>query len=515
MPRKQPTSPLMGKKARERFEQNLASLRSRAHKSLIKAAWKTRDLTCFLSRNQYEKVYRQLELALEQGDYARAVRICRRFGKTHIIAMFALMQCWKRPGFKVIAAAPTKLQMRQILVPAFEALLATCPEELSYLRPKWNQQLSRYEFENGSYVMVGGCDNKSIERLLGQAANLVLIDEAGYVKNLRKAIKQVFDPMVSDTDGIIVTASTPPDDPTHYFHTLCTELESMGWMIHLTVYDNDRWDDARRARQMKKAGGEHTEEWQREWLAKPTLSQDLTCFYHFHELAAELVKETALPNLFSYYHRYIVMDYGFSPDGTGILLSYWDHINQRLMVMRELLITRMNTKALAEQINALVSTAWGELEVYKWVADLTEDNRADLEQLYDLSFDRPDKSHKDANVNNVNVLLREGKIWIHPSCVNLIKQLKLCQWDKKKGAGRREFIRTEECLHFDLVDALLYTVRSVDRDVNPIPANYGFDPRTMGGNRIQNVHVVPEADMGTVTPSNLTALAGLIRIPGR
>lgn len=506
--------PRMTAKGRENLKDNLASLTARVHKRLIKAAWRMRDLTGFLSKNQYEKIYLALEQALDAGDFARALRICRRYGKTHVIAVFAMMQCWKRPGFKVIAAAPTKLQMRQILVPTFEAILATCPKELEYLRPRWNQALSRYEFDNGSYIVIGGCDNKSIERLLGQAANLVLVDEAGYVKDLRKAVKQVFDPMVSDTDGMVICASTPPADPTHYFHTFCAEQEARGWLIHLSVFDNDRWEPHRIERQKEKAGGEHTEEWQREWLAIPTLSADLTCFLEFHTLEKELVRDFTLPPYYTFLHRILALDYGYSPDGTGILLGFWDYPTATLYIQAEALITRMTSDVLSKKVKDLKEAIWGpELEVYRQVADVTTQQRADLAHLHDLDLDAPAKSHKDANVNNLNLLIRDKKIVIHPSCKNLIMQLKLCQWDKKKGSGRREFIRTEECLHFDLVDALLYLVRAIDRDVNPIPKDLNFDWRTMGGNRITPATQAPQAIKEAVVPStNVQALAGLLAL---
>jgi hypothetical protein len=77
-------------------------------------------------------------------------------------------------------------------------------------------------------------------------------------------------------------------------------------------------------------------------------------------------------------------------------------------------------------------------------------------------------------VNRVRMDLANETILINPRCVNLINQIKYATWDKQ----RAKFSRSSEGGHWDLIAALIYLCKHIDRRTNPFPAGHGYNPYT-------------------------------------
>jgi hypothetical protein len=67
------------------------------------------------------------------------------------------------------------------------------------------------------------------------------------------------------------------------------------------------------------------------------------------------------------------------------------------------------------------------------------------------------------------MMIQNRAIDIDPRCVNLIAQLKYVRW---KTGERLVFDRSEAYGHYDLVDALIILVNTIDRYRNPLPEHY-------------------------------------------
>lgn len=479
-----------------------------ATKALARAAWKRQDPTYLLSNNQAELVD-GIDCAVSQQQRHVVFRCSRRWGKSFTMVVYALKQCLQNPGYKVQYVAGTIKLVRRVVQPAFKDVFANCPLAFKHLLPKWNNQLGQYEFSNGSVIVVGGADNNNIDDLLGQAANLIIVDEAGYIKVLQDAVNRVLGPMLATTKGTMIVASTPPANPTHYFHELCAKADAEKFLFHRDIYSCDTGlIDIELEK--RSAGGERSETWRREWLALPTLNQTTTVFYNFMDLKKEIVKPVTRPAFFNYYSRYTVLDYGFSPDATGILFAYYDFKSATLYVEDEILINRMSTDTLAKTYAAKKNELWQDLEVYKQIADCQQNILTDLWERHQLRFDQfTDKGAGSVlqNANNVDVMLRERRLVIDPRCVNLIAQMEYAQWENvKRNSQKRELARSDLFQHFDLVAALLYLSKTVDYTYDPLPRYPGFNPMT---------HVVHSRDHQTHVPeSNSDTTAALQDIFG-
>jgi hypothetical protein len=86
------------------------------------------------------------------------------------------------------------------------------------------------------------------------------------------------------------------------------------------------------------------------------------------------------------------------------------------------------------------------------------------------------KTYLDVMVSDVRELVKEGRIYISPRCVQVIGCLKNGVWTKTKGGARgKEFSRSKTYGHYDGFAMLMYLVRSVDMLKNPLPPAYRHD----------------------------------------
>lgn len=155
------------------------------------------------------------------------------------------------------------------------------------------------------------------------------------------------------------------------------------------------------------------------------------------------------------------MDVGFE-DATGYLLGYYDFREGVYCVRHELLMRRATTEEIHKAI-VDVERLMDTRRITRW-SDTDLRIIADLYQMHGMSFAPTPKDNKPAQINQIRVLLKQGKIKIHPDCKRLIAQMKSCAWDK----NRTKFIRTSEG-HFDLCDCMIYFVRNADTSTNPYP----------------------------------------------
>lgn len=186
----------------------------------------------------------------------------------------------------------------------------------------------------------------------------------------------------------------------------------------------------------------------------------------FGEYYIDIVGDLERPK---YYQLYGALDPGFS-DHTGYLLGYNDFANACIHIDGELFINKKNTSVLAEKIRELEKMY--NRPVHSRVSDTSPQVIADLNQLHNIPFSAMRKvkgdsgiNFKEAAINYLRVLIKQRKIKISNNCKQLIMQLKTCQWNE----NRTDYEKTEGQGHYDLMDALLYLVRSIDVSYNPYP----------------------------------------------
>ena len=465
-------------------------------------SWNRGDLTHLLDSNQ--------RAANDDIETSRASRYvlewARRTGKTWLLVVLAITECLRGPHRRVVYGAPTIKTLEEFVLPTFEAVLRWCPEEL---RPRYSADSGHWTFPNGSYVHLFGCDDKrKADRGRGPAAHLAIIDEAGFIPILAYVLKSIIRPQLLTTGGRLIVGSTPAEEPDHDFTHICERAEQLGHWSRRTIYDNPRLTPERIAEFIAEDARDEgltvdeyqaTATFRREYLAERVTDKTLAAMGDdWEKMRDTCLVEVPRPE---YFDAYTILDVG-GADPHAVLLGYVDFKAGHLVVEDEILLTDgQNTQEVADAIKQKERQLWGvsdysglmrgaeELgtlaptrriewqgapaQPYLRVADNDLTMIADLHQLHGIAFvPVGGKDEKEWMVNHLRVLVRAGKVRIHPRCRHLDRHLRTTLW---RNELRREF-RRKNGEHGDLLDCLAYFARRANLTRNPYPENHDVLP---------------------------------------
>jgi hypothetical protein len=496
------------------------------HRLLVAEAWRRADLTYLLHSGQ-RKLKRS---ALERTETGRfrwsryVLEIARRWGKTFFLCTVALETCLRKPRARVAYAAMTTKDLTEFILPTLEAISADAPEEL---RGKYVKASGHWQLPNGSYIHLFGCDDKrKANRGRGPAADLAIVDEAGFISILGYVIKSILKPQLLDSKGMLLLASSPSEEPDHPFSEVAKRAEERGNYARATVWDNPRHTEADlQAFLAEDAADEglspeeyqETDTFRREYLAERVVNKMLMVIPEWLEEREKLLVERERPK---YFDAYESLDMG-GADPHFLLFGYWDFPRGVLYIEDELCLTEgENTADVAAAVKAKEQALWGvnkwegalrgihekdeELlaNLPDWMADSVrrESQRQpyarysdhnlqmvkDLYELHRLAFIPTEKTEKRLHVDALRVAVRRGTVEVNPRCESLDLHLSTTMWKDHK---RREFARTKGH-HGDGIDALTYMRRNVRETRNPWPKGYQPPPGT--ADRLKRIEEVGE-----------------------
>lgn len=434
----------------------------------LRELWVRGDLFHKLRPHQH-KIYQYIS----NPDLVRVVVNCsRRFGKTFAVLLYCVERCIKKPGCVIRYAAPTEKSLRKITKPTMREILKDCPDDL---KPVWNNQESCWEFPNGAELHVAGTDKDNAEKLRGQGADFVILDEAGSMQDLKYIANDILLPQTLETEGRMIVISTPPITPAHDFYYMAMEAKLDDSYLVQTVNENTHISEKLKQRYIRASGGVNSTTWRREWLCEFVVDEKRAVLPEF-DLATEalLVREWERP---MYFLPLVSLDVGYK-DPTFILYGYYDFLQAKLILEDESYIVRARTDQIASACKETEYRLWMMRPVYSRKTDVDHRLIADMATEHALYFSPTAKDDKEAQVNQLRRWIQDGKIIINPKCKHLIHHLKTTIWNLQ----RTEFERNEEG-HGDGVDALLYMLRNAPVSVNPFPA---FDPSVT-----PYTHVIP------------------------
>jgi hypothetical protein len=133
---------------------------------------------------------------------------------------------------------------------------------------------------------------------------------------------------------------------------------------------------------------------------------------------------------------------------------------------------RPSTSDIASEIARKERSLWSNQEPYARVSDVDPRLIADLWQLHRIQFRASEKQDSLGAINLVRNMIQAREIEISPRCVHLIRQMKNAIWNNKATDFARAGSKTPDG-HFDLVAALKYLCRGINRHHNPFPEGYG------------------------------------------
>ncbi len=485
-----------------------ASLRSYTSDELAAALWQTGHLE-YLLRPYQREVYREIKSELWAHGYLKpsprqrrfVLEICRRWGKSFLVALLAFELCIQKPGARVYWAAETQKQVRKILRSVLKPLLEKCPR---HMRPQWYTQDSFYLWPNGSEIHIAGCEDESkADRLRGDGCDLFVIDEAGSIGILEYVYRNLAVFMALDRDGRVFMPSTPARTPGHAFTAYCVQAElGDGGFARMDCYaagfSEKQLEDLEHD-----LGGRESDTWQREALVQRVVdlerlicrefnepgTEDAVCLpycaaklesgercavhYDKHDDSHVFVWELERPEHAACYEGF---DFGQKDPTAGVFAYH--HFDEDLIVFEDefVLSKQPTTIEIAAAIVDAESELWSEhfaaqthdeslQQPLMRVGDTALQVLRDLDELHGVYVSPARKDDKDASLNEFRVRMKQRKFRIHPRCRNLRAQLKAGIWDKK----RKTYERVSGLGHCDAFDAARYLSRHVDTAFNPYP----------------------------------------------
>jgi len=410
----------------------------------------------------------------------------RRNGKSFEILMQAIELC-NTKKYAIVKYICPKLKMVKTIVNLnMRIILEDCPDEL---RPEWRENDKIWIFPNGSEIQFAGTDNGSHEGLRGGSADLCIVDEAGFCDHLEYVIKSILRPTILTTRGKIVLISTPSKSSDHEFiQKYILPAKAAGELLTLLVHDNPALT-VQDIEELKEdyPTGDQDPHYRREYLCEIIRDKDSVVIPEFTpEKELEIVRTWPRPEHFD---TYTSGDVGFR-DLTVYLFAYWDFEKAKLIIEDELVMNgpEMTTEKLAERIkqkelnNFNIITEEGEKiakPTYMRVMDNNLIMMNDLSKLHGLPFLATDKDNKEAQINQVRMMISNNQIIIHPRCRHLTYHIRGASW-KEGNSVNRIFANLSNTPdhsirggHADALDALIYLVRNLVRSKNPFPEGWG------------------------------------------
>lgn len=392
------------------------------------------------------------------------IHSARRLGKTFQLVVLSNLVAYSKGEAQIRYASVTQKAVRKMVHPIFKQIFKAVAEPY---RPKWNQQEGAYTIFNSSQIHIAGVNNGHADDLRGTAADLCVVDEAGFIDELSYLVDSVLVPQLLTTNGRLIMASSSPFSPAHEFASYIHEAMLNGSYSSYDIteggYPQDVVDEF-----ILEAGGLKSTTCQREYFNKLIVDSKYSIIPEF----TKTMIGKYLPGEFDrYYHRYVGMDIGVK-DMTAILFAIYNFKEARLYVTGEVVIKgeEVTTQRIAEEVKAKEGIS--KYPTYKRISD--NNNLIllqDLGSAYNMHFIPTNKDNLAAMVNEMRLWVKDGRLIVDDDCKQLLGCLEFGVWT----LDRKEWGRSAVYGHFDALAALMYLIRNIDQHVNPIPADYGTD----------------------------------------
>lgn len=410
--------------------------------------WRMGDLSFLLRPEQLA-----IRKVLKESTSRLFVANCsRRLGKSYMMVAYCIEEALKAPKSQIRYGTAFLTDLTEFIIPAFNKILETCPE---HLKPRYLESKKKYIFRNGSEIKLVGLD-KNPNSLRGNALTTIVLDEAGFVRNLKQLYVNVIVPATMEQQHVrIIVISTPPESPEHYFVELINKakLENAYCEFDITHKSNLSEEDFNFY--MEEAGGQFSTTAQREYFCKIIIETERAAVPDFQDSAHVIEFSTPEHGIWL-----VAGDTGGVRDKTVLLLMTYDYLRNKILVDDERWFNS-NTPTSVWIPDAL---AMEDGRRCTRVVDAHGQTQIDLAyENYSSSLPRKDDFH--AGLTLLRNVFHKNEIEIHPRCKFLIQSLSGGMLTK----NRNDFERTDALGHLDAIAALIYGVRHVDRTTNPIP----------------------------------------------
>ena len=385
----------------------------------------------------------------------------RKVGKSYAMVVLGIEHCLRSPNQIVKHVFPTLTLAKEVVSELMGKILPFLPEDLqprAYrgARPHW-------VFPNGSIYHINGADPSAATGLRGPRSDLFLLDEICFWDkgSFSDTLFGAIIPQQTTVPVKIVYASTPPEDTSHpSLDIVIQKMLSLKTLVKFTIYDSPLMTQEKIA-ELESLYANKPNQWKREYLAELVSNDDRRVCPEFLRSAhvVEYLPTDRDPQVYDdviKYKGFTVADYGIV-DNAGIIGCWYDHLNNKMVVEYEHAEKAMGLRRFKEILDEFEYKMLDWCSEVDYCIDVFEQAGFELRSEYMLSFRRPSKGKIEDQVGVLRNALANERIVINPRCSELILQLEQGLW--KDTDKVKDFERTEQFGHLDLVAALVYAVK--------------------------------------------------------
>ena len=443
--------------------------------------WLNGDLTYKLW-DQQKPIYNTIK-ALPNNSNTIVMLCSRQFGKSVHGCLLAIEDCMRNDNIAVMIVAPEIKHCRSIVNPRMKMLTADAPIGMvDFIKSEDTWIIGKSE------ITLGGFDVQNAGRIRGKTLHKIYIEELvdsnpdSYKDSLRSDLAPA---LTHSTCPQMIYLTTLPKIPDHPFIIdTIPESQANGAFFKYTIKDNKKLSRSQYETCVRLCGGEDSVEFLREYMCEFVRDQSTTVIPSFNESRHVGIFELPLETRYQ-----ITLDFGGVRDKTVGLLHTYDFFNNKHLIIDERefpantptddIVTEMWRVESGYDIEQRVSDAPGQLLI-------------DLNETHNYQVVMPQKNDWRAAVNQMSVIFSTDTILIHPRCKFLIQSCRSGTFNRNKT----DFERTVALGHCDALAALMYALRSINRE----------SPYTNLGNYSSNVWMPPVAQVPTLDVREFGAL---------
>ena len=430
------------------FEKRILLEYYRRHKHLLTGRDPVTLLKESLFLNQQNFIFSADELSL--------ACCTRRAGKSHACAIGLLVQALASPHSECLYIGLTRLTAKNIMVPNIERLLKNYEIEYEFFKSEL-----RFVFKNSSQIVLTGVGDsvKGIQKLLGVAYNLVVIDEAqSFPPHIKELVYEVLMITIAERKGRIRMIGTPGMIASGFFYDvfLGKEIQSR-WTTHHWSWTENSAVNGLIEEQIKRMVESNpliqdTPAFKRNYLGE-WVADDGSLVYKFNAhknlMAIEQVYAISLCNQFI-----LGVDLGFI-DATGFCVVGWGPHDERVYVIESYKCSGLIPSEIIKVIqsyhekyeNKIIKTVVDEGGLGKSIAE-------EWRRRYLVAISPAKKTEKRLFIEHVNGLFIQGLVQIvEESNTQLIEELKNLVWLNEEKQHEHPACDNHLC------DSLLYSIR--------------------------------------------------------
>lgn len=373
----------------------------------------------------------------------RVVNCGRRWGKTTLAILEMVAKGVFKDDARIVYIAPTYQQARDI---AWNELKKICiPITINVNEARLEITIKT---KNGGTSIIWLRGWESVETLRGQRFDFVVIDEIASMRNFFLQWQEVIRPALTDRKGHVLFISTPKGF--NHFYDLFNTVDEDYASFHFTTYDNPHMP----VEEIEKAKKELPEDrFHQEYMADFRKQEGLV----YKEFNRDRHVIHTIPD--TTYVEYIAgIDFGFT-NPTAVIHIKRDR-DENYFVIGEWYKTGQTDEQVATYVRSCnFNKVYPDPESPSAIALLT------IKGVYVEEVIKNRDSIKNG-ISRVKSLLKQGKLHIHSSCVNLISEFETYSYPERRPDHNEEENPIKE--HDHALDALRYALATnkID-DISP------------------------------------------------